>query len=443
MCTPWRATADLRDGSTQSILEADGIVSGVAIAIEGQSNSIFNDATLAPSPFARTFGSNNGRSASDTVFKTSIASGNGGGANVGAWGLRMQNLLAEEQGMPSCVINGGVGGTRIELHFPNEANHQALNTIYGSWLYRIDKSGLREHIRWLFWYQGESNSGSDGYADLFGTLYSAWKEDLPNLEHIVVVQIRPGCGGTEHALLRDDQRRLQDLYDDVVVHTACALPGHDGCHFRSAGYRQLGDQMYRLYRDMEDGFEVPTARAPTIHRVRQDVSTGVITITTKYASSLLVTDDGGRPLSAAFFLNGQESLNPDEVWIEGSTIVLRPPAGITPTTVSYVPSKNDAATNALFQGPWLTDEVGVGLLSFHDVPVIASSVDEENEHHAIDRKVVKRGQVERLHLDAHGVSCTTIHGNPVSIESGEGWYRVPEQVAPGPYALTIQHRNWC
>ncbi len=376
----YRLTIDaVMTGDTiRRIVDADGIVCGEAIAIEGQSNSIFGDASLGRVPYARTFGSNFGQAANDTLFKESIASGNGGGANVGAWGLRLQQLIATERSMPTCVINGGVGGTRIEQHFPDANNRMNRQTIYGSWLYRIDKSGLRNHIRWLFWYQGESNNGADDYASLFATLYAAWKADLPNLEHVVVVQIRPGCGGDDHARLRDDQRRLQDLYDDVIVHTACALPAHDGCHFGSVGYRDLGDQMYRLYRDTEDGIESPDVLAPTFATVRQDVTNGDISITTKNARSLQITQANGQPLTSAFFFNGTETLRPDSAWIVGTSVVLRPSTDVTVNTVSYVPSKNDPFTSALYSGPWITDEVGSGMLTFHNISVIPSSVDQES-----------------------------------------------------------------
>lgn len=432
------ATATLAEGATREVLRADRIVCGIAFAIEGQSNSIFGDVSQAPSPFARTFGSNNGRVAGDTTFKLSVANGNGGGANVGAWGLRLQNLLASELGMPSCVINGGVGGTRIQLHFPNEANRQSLSTIYGSWLYRLEKSGLREHIRWLFWYQGESNSGGDGYAALFDTLYTAWKQDLPNLEHVVVIQIRPGCGGTEHALLRDDQRRLQDIYNDVIVHTACALPGHDGCHFQSTGYRLLGDQLFRIYRDVEEGVETSVAQAPTVHRVRSDVGTGDVTITMRYAESILVTEDQARPLTSAFFFNSDESLHPDSVWIEGTTVILRPPATTSPTTVSYVPSKNDASTNALYQGPWLTDEIGVGALTFHDLPVIPSSVKEDRAWQPSSGQTLRRGELITRNPNVQRVILTGVRGGVIPVDRSPNGYLVPNEISPGAYAVVIE-----
>jgi len=73
------------------------------------------------------------------------------------------------------------------------------------------------------------------------------------------------------------------------------------------------------------------------------------------------------------------------------------------STVSYVPSKNDPITNTLYSGPWLTDEVGVGLLTFHNIPVIPSSVEEESilqSTQQITRVMDLRGRVisDPLHL---------------------------------------------
>ena len=93
----------------------------------------------------------------------------------------MQNAIIEKMGTPTMVINGGVGGTSIQQHLPDPNNRLNLSTIYGSWLYRVIQSGSKDRIRWLFWYQGESNSGADDYTALFDQLRNAWLEDLPNL----------------------------------------------------------------------------------------------------------------------------------------------------------------------------------------------------------------------------------------------------------------------
>lgn len=431
-----KGVAELADGSQRELVNATSIVCGLAITIEGQSNSMYADPTLQPSPYARTFGSNFGQLASDTTFKGSIATSHGGGANVGAWGLGLQNHFAQELQLPTCVINGGVSGTRIELHFPDEAMRMKLSTIYGSWLYRLTKSGLRDNIRWLFWYQGESNSGGDGYAALFDKLYKAWQQDLPNLEHIVVVQIRPGCGGTAHALLRDDQRRFQDLYPNVIVHTACGLPGHDGCHFAPDGYRELAQQLFHLYRDVEAGNINSDWRAPTIATAKLDVTDGTVHVQTRYAKTLRVVLANGQPLRNAFFFNADEGLKPDSVWFVGQTIVMRPPAGLTISTVSYTPDKTDA-TGAIYEGPFIVDELGNGLITFYNIPVIPSSVEDHATSSSPPPQVVHHG--DHLHLadQPATIQVVALNGAVCTTTSSTTELVIPPHLSPGLYAILI------
>lgn len=434
-----RVDAKLSDGRVLRIVTADSMVCGIALAIQGQSNSIFADPTLESSPYARTFGTNFSQSARDTLYARSRARESGGGPNVGGWGLRLQNHIADELGLPSCIINGGVGGTRIEQHFPSTDNRINLGTIYGSWLYRMRKSNLASKIRWLFWYQGESNSGDDRYDELFHQLYSAWHEDLSNLEHIVVVQIRPGCGGDNHARLRDDQRRLQDIYTDVITHTACALPGHDGCHFTQEGYRQLGDQLFALYKDVESGDTESAALAPTIVAAQDIENERLVVLRIRNADSLRLIQTASERLQSAFFFDGSETLRPDSAWITGSSVFLSYPEGTQPTTVSYIPSKNDPFTNVLFQGPWITDELGIGLLSFHNVPLTVTSTPVIDEPTTVGGPIcVRRGEVIQYSTTSSTLQLISLDGQQYEITVNDSTITVPRVLPLGFYGIVDQ-----
>ena len=41
---------------------------------------------------------------------------------LGYWGMDLAKHLVESQKIPICIINGAVGGTRIDQHMPNPAN---------------------------------------------------------------------------------------------------------------------------------------------------------------------------------------------------------------------------------------------------------------------------------------------------------------------------------
>jgi hypothetical protein len=372
--------ADTGGASLDTVYVARDIVSGVAFTVTGQSNSIFGDGALLPSAWARTFGKNFSSSASDTVFYGSKTDGNGGGAHVGAWGLHLQNAMADQMGTPSLCINGGVGGTRIEQHLPDANNRLNRATIYGSWLYRVIKSGRQNDIRWLFWYQGESNHSSENYAELFEQLYTAWKQDLPNLQYVVVVQIRPGCAGPNHAKLRDEQRRLEQMFPNVIVHAASALPAHDGCHYGGQGYGVLGSQLFEIYRRNELGMQPGVFRSSPAVRQAAALGQNVIRVDFDRALGLRMTSDvvvAGkvRTPNQAWFANNDAKLHPESVTVQGSSVLLR--FSLPVTSVSYVPDYAYDDGSTIFQGPWLVNEDGVGALTFHDVAVTTTDVSEE------------------------------------------------------------------
>ena len=373
-------TRRLGAAESDTMLHAQSIAAGIVFAVQGQSNSIFGDASLTPSIWSRTFGGNFSQRSSDTLYAISSASGNGGGSNVGAWALHLQNSMANQMNLPSLCISGGVGGTRIEQHLPDPNNRLNLNTIYGSWLYRVIKSGSRERITWMFWYQGESNNSNDDYLALFGQLRQAWKEDLPNLAHIVVVQIRPGCAGPGHAKLRDEMRRLESLYPDVIVHAASGLPGHDGCHYNGFGYATLGEQLFDVFRRNELALQPGIYRAaPTLEKVTgtgETVEVHFLRGTDLIMTSDFISGNIVRRASDAWFANNRPSLHPTSVSVTGNIVQLRFPEPVK--SVSYVPDYAYDDGTTIYQGPWLTTRDGIGAITFHNADVLPVSVHEED-----------------------------------------------------------------
>ena len=104
---------------------------------------------------------------------------------VGSWALELGARLIEEVGVPVAIINGAVGGTAIIAHLRNETEPDDTSTIYGRMLFRAEASGLREHARAIFWYQGESDGpNAIYYGRRFDQLMDAWREDFPKLEKV-------------------------------------------------------------------------------------------------------------------------------------------------------------------------------------------------------------------------------------------------------------------
>ncbi|MCX6139525.1 MAG: hypothetical protein NTX15_01610 [Candidatus Kapabacteria bacterium] len=375
-------TVDTDGVQRDTVVNNRGITCGEVITITGQSNSIFGAPGINPSQWARTYGSNASSNRSDTAYKPSSAAGSGGGPDVGAFGLYMQNRIADDMKTPTLVINGGVGGTRIEQHLPDPNNRMNLGTIYGSWLYRVTTSGSKERIRWLFWYQGESNGDDDDYLSLFDQLRTAWHEDLPNLQNIVVVQIRPGCGPDGHEKIRDMQRKLEYRHPDVIVHAASGLPFHDGCHYGTDGYVTLGEQLYNIYKINE--LAVPPGKystSPTITAATcVDKPCNNVRLMFKRADRLRMTPDvsiGGfmRTARDAFYANSDPTMLPLAVNVTDDAVELQFASPVS--RVTYIPAKNYSTNPTTYEGPWLVTERGVGVITFNNVDVQPLSVAEE------------------------------------------------------------------
>lgn len=412
--------ADTGSVDLDTVYRAGNVVSGIAFTVTGQSNSIFGDATVQSSAWARTFGKNFSNSASDTVFYRSKADGSGGGPHVGAWGLHLQNAMASELSYPTLCVNGGVGGTRIEQHLPDPNNRLNRNTIYGSWLYRTIKSGMKDQMRWLFWYQGESNHGSDDYTKLFGQLYNAWKQDLPNLKYVVVVQIRPGCAGPNHAKLRDEMRRLEYQYPDVIVHSANALPAHDGCHYGGAGYTALGEQLFSIYKLNELGMQPGIYRsAPTVRQINP-IDDRTVRVHFDRAGELRMTSDviiGDRVRTSrdAWFANGDGLLHPDSVVVQAPYVTLTFSKPIS--EVSYVPDYAYDDGTTVYEGPWLVGAGGVGAISFHNVPVTTTYISDDATftfHHA--SVAVRRDQMVEYLTTLGADHIYSVTGNCIVVD---------------------------
>lgn len=411
--------ADTDVAPLDTVAYRSGIVCGEVISICGQSNSIYGASGTPVSPLARTFGGNFSQQRSDTLYQESSAEGNGGGANVGAWGLYLQNIIASEMGVPTLVINGGVSGTRIEQHLPDPVDRLNLSTIYGSWLYRVAKSGARERIRWMFWYQGEYNGDNDDYLTLFDRLRSAWLEDLPNLQYIVVVQIRPGCGPAGHEKIRDTQRLLENRYPDVFVHAASGLPQHDGCHYYPNGYYTLGQQLYSIYQRNELGMQPGRyATSPSVEAAAcMDGNCNSVRITFKRANQMRMTPDSLiagaiRTSRDAFFANGDPNMIPTKVNVTSNAVELTFANSVA--RVSYIPDKTYVGTNDIYEGPWLVNADGVGALTFHNVETQPTSVAEER----IDRDNIEMINEKLLAHDVRGRIVATSREQLAKLGSG-------------------------
>jgi hypothetical protein len=360
--------------------QQDSIVCGDVYLINGQSNS-HPDAPEATfrSEFCRSFGQHTNTDAynpADTTWGLSTARG---WANlpyaVGAWGLRLQEWILSNYGIPTCIINGGSGGSSIEYNLPDSADHQNLNTTYGRLLYRASKAGVAGHVKALFWHQGEADSYTnlaEIYLSQFTRLYDAWRQDYHPLTKIYLFQIHPGCGGDKQDYLREVQRKFPQSFPDIEMMSTLGLIGHDGCHYNYAGYTQMAEWIWRLLiRDFYGSNDTEQITPPNILRA---AFTGPEQnrIALDFDQPVVWPDDTlGYSLKDFFYLDGfRELVSSGYTGVaEPNRIYLELYNASSASVITYLPNATYYGQYHYYEGPWIRNPRGVGALSFYEFPV--------------------------------------------------------------------------
>ncbi|MEI8135144.1 MAG: T9SS type A sorting domain-containing protein [bacterium] len=357
----------------------DSVVCGDAILIDGQSNSINNNLGYT-NEFFRTFGLNQSAKPSDTAWAvTSVNVGFGGGTEAGSWATRLQELIMKNFRMPTCVINAGVSGTTIEQHLPDPLNKSNLFTFYGQMLYRVQKAKLGASAKMLFWYQGESNIITD-YASNFQTLYQSWKQDFPGVKKIYSMQVHPGCSAGFASDVREFQRNLPEQYPDIQVVSTMAIPGHDGCHYDSAGYSQIGDNVFRLVaKDFYGSSDRDQIAAPNIKQAyyTDGAHTGIgLTFSpaeTRFNFGADTTINGTIESLKYYFYVGDVGDVVESMSSIKNRIFLKLKQPLQGRVINYLPDNHYLHSVDIYEGPWLTNTRGIGALSFYHVPIVDSA----------------------------------------------------------------------
>lgn len=347
----------------------EGIVAGDVYLCQGQSNMVASDyhgeavANAWQRRFIRSWGSASTQPAAvlaDQQWHLADGEAQNASGTIGAWALRMAQILHDRSGVPLALLNGAVGGTWIALHQRDDAAPEDLSTIYGRLLWRARRAGVAQFARGMLWYQGESDgSNAAGYLPNFTALHADWLADFPALERIYVVQVRPGCLSPSLEL-RDLQRRLADLLPKVTACTANAVPDHDSCHFYVNGYRVLGERMAALLG--RDFYGVPIARnveSPNVASAHwTSAARDEFAIVFRQTGDSIVAEPG---------CELDLKLGPGDVVTQlipaGNVLTVRLAAPSVMTEVGY------GSHNGTIARGWITNARGVGALSFERIPI--------------------------------------------------------------------------
>lgn len=359
----------------KTIFKADSIVCGDVFVIMGQSNSHpTNDSATITNSFLRSFGrlTDNGNyypyDVGDTLWGLSNAHGFGcrfcGYYMVGVWGLKLQKLIFDKYKIPTCIINVGTGGSRIEENLKNEKNPIDLYTIYGKLLYRTIKSNTKNNIKAIFWFQGEANCDDSyrNYDFCFEKLYDAWKKDFPALKKIYLYQIRPGCDGKYQAELRNIQRNIARKHKDIEIISTTGLEYHDGCHYYLKGYYQLAEQTFKFVEKdfYNNSINIKTPDVKSIKYLNKELTK--IEIEFDQEMNLLSKEE--LFVIKDYFYSFPFFQNPVNIIQENTKIILEYQNSNYSNMLIYLPNKNYNNSNSVYEGPFLKNYDNIGLLSF-------------------------------------------------------------------------------
>ncbi len=352
-------------GWWRPVVTREEVLCGDAFVIDGQSNAVAIDyhrqrlGNQERNTFVRSFGSSvsNAGAGNDGSFAIAVADqGNTRGA-IGQWGMRLANVIKDSQEVPILVINGAVGGTRVEQHQRDEMDPENLNTIYGRLLWRVRQAGVADSVRAIFWHQGESNGGMpyDRYLELWTAMYTDWLEDYPNVEGVFPFQVRAGCGNPTWN--RNVQRDLPNLLDRVIGNmSTTGVDGHDRCHFFHATYAEWGERMARivrreLYDDAPEGnIDAPNPQSATWNTPRE--------LVIEFGET-----GGGLALQpgAEVYFSLSDGVAIESVEVVDTAVVLTTAAPSQADAVSFVDVPGDI--------PWLVNDLGIGSFAFYALPI--------------------------------------------------------------------------
>jgi hypothetical protein len=374
----------LADG--KPVHAASDLVCGDAFIIQGQSNAVANDFgkenPLQPNPWVRTFGATDGSPNGSRLklWGPAEARARGGRLEIGYWGMELGRRLVESQHIPICLINGAVGGTRIDMHQRDAADPTNATTIYGRLLWRVRAAGLDHGIRGILWHQGENDQGADGpdgtfgfvhYRKYFDQMAGSWRQDYPNAQRLHLFQIWPkscamGINGSDN-YLREEQRKLKTAYANLDVMPTLGIRPPGGCHFPAAGYAEFAKLMTPLIeRDHYGVKNVQTVSAPNILSV-QRVGDKQDAVVLTFDQPVVWRDDLVAEFSCEVdtgFARQTSSVKVVGGSAQGSTLTLRLSEGLPMgSSISYLDSKNWS------QDRLLMGANGLPALTFRSVPI--------------------------------------------------------------------------
>ena len=306
-----------------------------------------------------------------------------GNGMVGVLGMRLGINLVESENVPIVIINGAGGGGSISYY--QKTSNNDLDVAYGRLQYRIENSGLKDHIKAFIWNQGENNAGDEvlSYKNALNQLYSSFKNDY-TFEKFYIIQTPPGCNSsTGHVSVREAQRQFAEEHESIKILTRHGISPNlnqpdgnyflsDGCHYHAHGYEALANWISNLSR-FDFYSEKVDYQAPQLVSVFSESSSSLIIAFDKdiiIQPDLMVDGILHTAKEYLFALNNIHTFSISSMEIlQGDSKKIR--LTFTGQNISkgdeltYILSDNYPETSTPYRGPWIVDAItGVGAVGF-------------------------------------------------------------------------------
>jgi hypothetical protein len=379
----YRVEFGTRSGGQDKVLRTvSDIVCGDAFLIDGQSNALATDTREEAPAVTNTWIRSYGRPAQPPkeqggnlwccpVWKAR----QGEKAELGWWGMELARRLLESRKVPVFILNGAVGGTRIDQHQRNEADPTDLSTIYGRMLWRAQQARITHGIRAILWHQGESDQGADGpsggfgwetYRQQFVEMAGGWKRDFPNVQRYYIFQIWPNAcamGGRDGAgdRLREKQRTLPRLFSNMRIMSTLGIRPEGGCHYPLTGWAEFARLIQPLIE--RDLYGLMPGAAITPPDLVRAVRAAGDTIALEFDQPVVWTDK----LAGQFYLDGGKDLVASGS-VAGSVLTLKLKAPLAAKTITYLKEVSWS------QDTLLMGVNGIAALTFCEVPLATAGV---------------------------------------------------------------------
>lgn len=322
---------------------------------------------------------------------------------VGAWALQLQHALAEATGIPICFVNGAYSGAEItrlqasQMHLSKTG--EDLKKPYDRAYSKLMAKGLTEHVKGIFWYQGEADGALEydaakRYTDHFEKLYQTWKVDYPNFKQVFLFQANTACGGKNLSLIRALQSEIAEGHPDIEIMSTVGSSAEernqkDACHNSILGSSRMAEKMTPLVLNGVYGFSHSKNEffPPRAKRASYKISGSQICIefdqniylqpprTLSYSASNSQIVWVEEKLEHYFYDEYGSRLEVLELRSKENELVITLSPGVCrPKKISYLPSTYydethyPGASAPVYAGPWIMNQANtIGALSFHDV----------------------------------------------------------------------------